>query len=149
MLGDVVLFKSSGSWSDRLIEWATHGPYTHVGIDFGGNRYLWADKDGLKIHTGLGGRDTKSFRPPGTDIQAAIKWAGDQAGKEYGWLDIVSNSLRLVGLPVYIGTPGHWDCSDFVTRYLIVAEAEGPLGVKADDPELVSPNDIARAYGIK
>jgi hypothetical protein len=151
MLGDVVLFKSDGSWSDKLIEWGTHGPYTHVGIDFGGGHYLWADRDGIKIHTGLGGRKTWSFRPVAlqVDLNAAIKWAGDQAGKEYGWADIASNGLKLIGLGFNIGTPGHWDCSDFVTRYLIIAEAEAPLGVLANDPGLVSPNDIARAYGIK
>lgn len=151
MRGDVVLFKSSGSLSDRAIEIATKGPYVHVEVDLGGGKFIGAHVNGIVIHDGTAGRNTTSFHPKAldSDIEYGLKWAVMQAGKEYGWTDIISNGFKLVGLPFDIGEPGHWDCSDFVTRYLLVARAAGPLGSRADDPGLVSPNDLARAFGIK
>jgi hypothetical protein len=151
MRGDVVLFKSSGSLFDRTIEWATHGPYVHVEIDLGNGRMIGAHNEGIIIHQGTAGRNTTSFRPrtSDTDLEYGSRWAELQAGKQYGWTDIISNGIKLLGVPIIIGEPGHWNCSDFVTRYLLVARASSPLGSRAEDPGLVSPNDIARAYGVK
>jgi hypothetical protein len=151
MRGDVVLFKSSGSIPDQVIATATKGPYVHVEIDLGNGKMIGAHTNGIVIHDGMPGTNTTSFHPKASnsDIEYGLKWAVMQAGKEYGWTDIISNGFKLVGINFDISEPGHWDCSDFVTRYLLVARAAGPLGSRSDDPGLVSPNDIARAYGIK
>lgn len=151
MRGDIVLFKSSGSLFDRLIQWATKGPYVHVEIDLGDGKLIGAHNEGITVSQGNRGRHTVSFRPPASDLdlEYGCKWAELQAGKQYGWLDIISNGIKVLGIPLEVGTPGRWDCSDYATRYLVVARADRPLGSKANDPGLVSPNDIARAYGVK
>ncbi len=150
MRGDVVLFASGGKFYERVIEWATKGRFVHVEIDLGGDQYIGAHNAGITIYKGTRGRNTASFTPPASkdDIEYGLKWAEGQAGKAYGWTDIISNGLKVAGLPISIGETGHWDCSDFVTRYLLVSRAAEPLGKSAEDPGLVSPNDIARAYGV-
>lgn len=151
MRGDVVLFKSDGSPYNKAIEIATGGPYTHVEIDLGDGRWMGAHADGITIHpAGAVGRGTVAFHPPASelDIEYGLKWAVLQAGKQYGWGDILSNGFKLLNIPIDISSPGTWDCSDFVSRYLMVARASGPLGKLADDTTRISPNDIARAYGI-
>lgn len=155
MRGDVVLYKTGGSWMDGLIERFTSGPYVHVEIDLGNGQFIGAHNkvgdSGIVMHGGYPGRNTATFTPPASssDIEYGLSWAIKQVGKEYGWFDIISNGIKIVGIPLEMGQPGHWDCSDFVTRYLLVARAATPLGKLAENPGLVSPNDIARAYGIK
>lgn len=151
MRGDVVLYESSGSLFDRMIETFTHGRFTHGEIDLGGGKLIGAHYDGIVVHEGTLGRNVAVFTPPAskTDIEYGLAWAVQQAGKQYGWADILSNGFLILGIPIYLGEPGRWDCSDFVTRYLSVARAAGPLGKQVDEPGLISPNDIARAYGVK
>ena len=155
MRGDVILYKSSGSLFDKMIEWTTRGPYVHVEIDLGDGKFIGAHNkpgdSGIVVHEGHPGRNVTPFTPKAApdDLEAALKWAEAQVGKEYGWFDIISNGIKVLGIPLTLGEPGHWDCSDFVTRYLIIARASGPLGRLAEDPGLVSPNDIARAYGVR
>lgn len=150
MRGDVVLFKYTSGFYGWVIKQATGGPFVHVEIDLGDGRLMGAHSDGIVIYNGKPGTNTVSFHPPASneDIEYGLRWAELQAGKQYGWSDIVSNGFKILGIPFDLGQPGHWDCSDFVTRYLTVARASGPLGNKAEDPGLVSPNDLARAYGI-
>lgn len=152
MRGDVVLFKADPKDpTDRLISLTTKGPFVHVEIDLGNGELIGAHFDGIDRYKGVPGSNTKSFHPPATpeDIEYAIKWAEMQVGKKYGWTDILSNGFKLLGIPLELGEPGHWDCSDFASRYLVVARASGPLGRAAENPGLVSPNDIARAYRVE
>lgn len=151
MRGDVILFRSSGTIYDRAITLATHGPFVHVEIDLGNGELIGAHLDGIVRYKGVPSTNTVSFHPPASqlDIEYALKWAEMQIGKQYGWTDIISNGLKFLAIHINIGEPGHWDCSDFVTRYLTIARAAGPLGTLAEDPGLVSPNDLAHAYGLK
>lgn len=149
--GDVILFMSGGSWFDRLQTFFTRGPFTHSEIDLGNGYSIGAQQKGINKHPFSAGRNVLVFTPPfhdKEDMEAALVWAEAQAGKEYGYLDIVSNAFKILGIPLEIGQAGHWDCSDFVTRYLVLAGAADKMGDMASDPTLVSPNDIARAYGL-
>lgn len=150
MRGDIILYESSGSLSDRIIVSATHGRFTHCEIDRGGST-IGARYDGIKVHPYFSDRGSAVIHPKASqeDIDYALAWAEKQVGREYGWLDILDNGLNLLGIQLELGRPGSWDCSDFVTRYLIEAHSSGPLGERANNPGLVSPNDLARAFGVK
>jgi hypothetical protein len=121
-----------------------------VEIDLGNGFFIGAHLNGIVRHSGVPGSNVRLFHPPASavDIEYGLKWAEMQVGKQYGWTDIFSNGLKLCGINFDISEPGHWDCSDFVTRYLTVARANSPLGKLGDDPSLVSPNDLARAYKV-
>lgn len=151
MRGDIILYKSSGSVGDRIIASATHGPFVHCEIDLGNGKTIGARYDGIKVHPEFVGRGEARITPKADkeDIEFALAWAEKQVGKKYGWLDIASNGLKIIGIPFELGKPDTWDCSDFCTRYLTIAHADGPLGDLAGDPGLVSPNDLARAFGAK
>lgn len=156
MRGDVVLFKSGGGLFDQLIMWATKGPYTHVEIDLGNGLFVGEHSSGVVVHKPEPGRSVELFRPKG-NLEAGLAWVGEVIAEnkasrgeahEYGFIDIAAEAFRVLGMKMNLRSAGAWDCSDFVTRYLIVAGAAGPLGRQASDPGMVSPNDIARAYGI-
>lgn len=150
MRGDVVLFTSSGSLIDRLISWGTHGPYVHVEIDLGNGRYIGSQEKGVNIHGFERGRDTVTFSPKVSmvDIETGLLWAIKQLGDPYSWQDNVADALGFLGWKVIFGQQGAYNCSNFVAHYLVEAEAEAPLGKLADSLETISPNDIARAFGV-
>lgn len=151
MRGDILLYASTGSLADRAIALATHGRWTHCEIDLGNGKTIGAWGNGIGVHLVDAGREHVFITPVANsqEIEYALEWAQKQVGRQYGWLDIVDNGLNLIGIQLEIGQPGTWDCSDYCTRYLIEAHADGPLGDRANNPGLVSPNDIARAYGVK
>lgn len=150
MRGDIVLVKSQGLWYQRIIEWATHGPYVHCEIDLGDGKFIGAHDAGITIIGSATGPRyvyvTTSLNLD--DIEAGLRWAMMHEGDRYGWSDIFDDANKVLGVPVYLGID-HWmDCSDFVTRYLIAAKCAGPLGALADHPETVTPNDLARVYKL-
>ena len=149
--GDIVLCRDTSegfhTWSDKIIEVVTHGPYVHVEIDLG-DSFIGAHSDGISRIPRATGTSyyyvTTKASPD--DINAAVAWAETQLGQPYGWTDIFSDGLRFLNLPLYIGADKWMDCSDFATRFLMVARASSPLGELASHPERVSPNDLARAF---
>jgi len=150
MRGDVVLFKSNGSFADRLISWGTHGPYVHVEIDLGNGKFLGSQEKGVNIHGFETGRDTEVFSPKvsKTNLELGLAWAIRQVNDPYSYLDNVADALGFLGWRVILGQQGTYNCSNFVAHYLVAAEAEEPLGKLADSLETISPNDLARAFGI-
>lgn len=155
MRGDIVLFYKIGI---PLVDWAIHrftdGPYAHVEIDVGNGMYAGSHSGGLYLRKAVQSDATASVksRYGYQGIDSGISWVLSRIEQhnphKYGWLDILSDTLKVIHTPLIIGKPDHWDCSDFVTRYLIHAGAEEPLGDQANTPETVSPNDIARAFHI-
>jgi hypothetical protein len=150
--GDVILFKKTNNPVDWAIATGTGGPYVHTEIDLGNGQLIGAHFTGIVLYNGVPAPDnTSRFSPPASpqDLEYGLAWAIQQVGKQYGWSDIASNVLKLCGLRIEFSEPGHWDCSDFVTRYLTVARAASPLGKLSEDPGLVSPNDLARAFNVR
>lgn len=156
--GDFVLYRgSSRDPFEAIIMEFTHGPFCHVELDMGDGNFLGEHSTGLTLHPDDTGRSIVFVTPKG-DITAGLAWADamwqeakkDPSSHVYSWTDIVMDGLRAIGIGLVLGQPkGEWDCSDFITRYLIVAGAAGPLGALAKDPSTVSPNDLARAFNIK
>lgn len=81
-------------------------------------------------------------------INVGLAWAERQAGKKYGWLDIVYQGVKFLcpGNPFRLSEADHYDCSEFVTRYML--QADVALPPTFDDPATVTPNDIAREFGV-
>lgn len=152
--GDLVLYKSSGKWYERAIVLATQGPYVHVGILIEDHQVLAARTSGI-------GYDVFKFNPAyhtlvslvpqyttQEDVNKGLRWAVQQVGKQYGWMDILYQAVKFLNpngaLRFY--EQGHYDCSDFCTRYL--QQAGVPLPASYADSYTVTPNDLARFFGL-
>lgn len=151
--GDLILYRSSGRWYERLITLATHGPYTHVAIVVSDAQVIAARTQGISyepvppidaLHTvvSLAGRTSD------IGINVGLAWAEQQEGKKYGWLDIVYQGVKFLWphQPFRFSEAGHMDCSEFAVRYMLQAGVELPPSF--DDPATVTPNDIARWAGV-
>lgn len=153
MIGDLILYRSTGRWYERLITLATHGPFVHVAIVVDESRVLAARARGIgyeplppedALHTVV----SLAGRASDVGINVGLAWAMRQAGKEYGWLDIVYQAVKFVWphQPFRFSEAGHMDCSEFVARYMLQADVALPPAF--DDPATVTPNDIARWAGL-
>lgn len=150
--GDLLLYTSSGKWYERLIAYATHGPYVHVAIVVDNTKIVAARTQGIAFE--VLPQDTSkltvipmSSRATEIGINVGLSWACKQVGKAYGWSDIVYQVVKFLNPnnPFRFGEYNHWDCSDLATRYLLHAGVELPDDY---DPYTVTPNDLARWAGL-
>lgn len=151
--GDILLFKQPQRWQDRLICKATHGPYFHVAIAINDGYLIEATGRGIVVSpTPLDSTryDTISMLHYEGDrpIDLALAWCLTERGKQYGWLDIVYQGVKFLfpNNPFQLTQAGHWDCSDFVTRY--IQKTGYPLPDSFSDPYANTPNDIARIFQV-
>lgn len=155
MRGDLLFYRSQGTLADTLITRATHGPFTHVAVDLGDGTLIEAQASGIKrapipnqgqIRVPL---TTWQSRGEGYGLTVAFEWLTAQVGASYGWLDIASQAMRLLGLPVFLVRLHSLDCSDLVARFMLLAGCGPNLALDVvDDATQISPNDLARALGI-
>lgn len=151
--GDLILYKSTGRWNERAIVFATHGPYVHVAIVVDGFSVIAADAQGIRIdalpptdalHTPL------SLAPYATTqgIEQGLAWAMAQKGKRYGWSDIVYQAVKFLAPnnKLQVVVAGHYDCSDFASRYM--RQAGVVLPPDFADPYANTPNDLGRTFGL-
>lgn len=156
MRGDFVLYRGSKTNAfEAAIMFLSKGPFCHCEIDMGDGTFIGEHGRGLTRHSS--DRVGVLVTPHG-DINKGLAWVEEvyaEAVKnhethEYGWWDLISAGAKFIGLHIILHLKvGDWDCSDFVTRALVVMGAAGPLGVQAKEPESVSPNDLARAFNVK
>jgi hypothetical protein len=165
MRGDFVLYRGSKTNPfEAAIMYFSKGPFCHTEIDMGDGTFIGEHGKGLTRHSSdrVGvlvspfGRIITNQQDAG--IEAGLAWVEQMYAEdvknnethEYGWWDLISAAAKFVGLHIILRLKvGDWDCSDFVTRYLVVAGAAGPLGTAAETPETVSPNDLGRAFNVK
>lgn len=150
--GNVLLYESSGKWYERLICYATSGPYCHVAIALSADTVIEATGKGIARNMLQSGRgvtpiDLTKYTTP-ERIEQALAWAEMQAGKRYGWLDVIYQGVKFLwpSNPFQISQEGHWDCSDFATRY--VQHAGIILPDNWNNPYANSPNDLGRLFGL-
>lgn len=160
MRGDFVLYeKKPHDLADWLVSWGTQGRFVHVEIDMGGGNFIGEHGKGLIQHKQDAGRGCVFVSPREGDIEKGLAWVEilmeeQQKSKgeahEYGWLDITADAFKTIGVNVILQRKGEWDCSHFVALYLQVAGADAPLSTKGlmAHPETISPNDLARAFGV-
>lgn len=151
--GQIILFRSSGLWYEKVIEIATHGPYVHVAIVTDMFHTIGAYPDGIKIMPAPINPTTFSvisltgYAAQG-GIEKGLAWAKGQLGREYSWVDIFYQGIKFLWPtnPLRFGIEGHYDCSDFVTRYMLRAGVQLPPDF--EDPYANSPNDIGRIFKL-
>jgi hypothetical protein len=152
--GTLLLFRSGGAWYERVIVWATHGPFVHCAIMLGGQRIIEATRAGIQINH-LRAREL--LRDAMVDlaqyasferIDEALAWVLGQSGHKYGWLDIVFQAVKFLwpNNPFQLVQRDRWDCSDFVTRFCQQAGVLFPDDF--DDPYANTPNDLGRVFGL-
>lgn len=160
MRGDVLFWTPGGDTVSRLVADLTHGPFCHVSVDMGDGTDIGAHSDGgvavrhvpdsrgitrvpivqLLISQNL------SQREEDARIESAITLLKGEVGDKYGWCNIVNAGLNLLHLPYRINRVDRYDCSSLVTRYL--AWVGVWLGDFSEEPDSVSPNDLARALKV-
>lgn len=150
--GDVILYSSTGKWYEQLITRATHGPYVHCAIVVDAGRVVAARTQGIGYEAIPADDRTTTICLAGRALPAAIEqgvlWAEAQVGKEYGWIDIAAQAVKFLwpANPFQMVQKGHYDCSDFCTRYL------QQCGIALPDQYANSyantPNDLARWAGL-
>jgi hypothetical protein len=148
MRGDLILYKSQGRLFERFITHFTKGPFVHVSIDLGDGSNIGAHPYGITRER----NPRKGFvrialneHVHPDDLKFAMRWLWMQVGKKYGWVNIVDSALGVLGLPIYFFQRDHNDCSTLAAKYLIRLNGEWWID---DNPDLVSPNDIARFFNI-
>jgi len=151
MRGDVLFFKGGGGLADRLISWRTRGRYTHVEVDLGDGTAIGAVRRGVTRHPiDLSNPRIHAFSPQTTRerIETGIVFLQEAVGDRYSWGDILNQVLTLLPFaPVVFAERHAFDCSDLVGHYLEIA---GGVDVSSleQTPQLVTPNDLARAAGL-
>lgn len=161
MRGDFVLYKAKpGAFIDWLISHFTRGPYIHVEIDLGDGNFVGEHGSGITVHPRDNDIPANFVTPKSKEgqkgIDTGMQWVEAVIEKvkkapkdyKYGWLDIVADATKILGAKITFRKSNAWDCSHFVTLYLQVADADWPLGNLTQNPDTVSPNDLARAYGV-
>lgn len=152
--GDLLLFKHPHDVFEHLICAATHGPYFHtsIALDEGIHDLAAHTTDGIRVSlVSLSAKyDIVPIAPYASDecVKKALDWAMQQVGKQYGWADIAFQAVKFFAPnnPFQLTMAGHWDCSDFVTRYLQHAGVVLPDAF--EDPYRNTPADIARMFGL-
>lgn len=148
MRGDIILYESTGRWYERLITFATRGPWVHVGIVVDADIVIAARTNGIRYEPAPPDDNTHATIPiaPHTTpegIEQGLSWAIKQLGDEYSWLDIVYQAFKLLWPhnPLRFYLAGRMDCSEYATRYLLQAGVVLPPAF--DDPATITPNDLA------
>lgn len=151
--GNLILYKSSGTWYERIITFATKGPWVHVAIVIDADTVIAARSNGIRYEAMPPDNDMHATIPldgraTPEGIEQGLEWAAKQLGDGYSWADIVYQGVKLVwpGNPLRFYIAGRFDCSEYATRYLLQAGVVLPPAF--DDPETVTPNDLARWAGV-
>lgn len=149
MRGDLLFWPSDGSLTNRVITWATKGPFTHVSVDLGDGYDIGATSERGVVKNLLpsGAALTRYSTAAQPDrIEIGIHFLSGEIGNKYGYVNILNAVLKLLRLPYRLSRLDRYDCSSLVTRYLEkVGVDAGDLG---EEPDSVSPNDLARWLGI-
>jgi uncharacterized protein YycO len=152
MRGDVLLYRSDGSLFDRLIAWRTHGPFVHTGVDLGDGTMIDAmSKRGVTRHAVSYERAIAVPILPTSSaeqIDEGITWLQGRVGDGYSWADNADHLLPRRLMRVFFAQPRAYNCSNLVAQYLMQVDPALRWGLLKDTPDLISPNDIARAFGV-
>ena len=150
--GNVLLYTSSGKWYEELIRLATHGPYVHASIALSPDTVIAATGQGirkspLQVDRTITPIDLTKYTTP-ERIEQAVAWAEMQAGKRYGWIDILYQAVKFLAPnnPLRFGEEDRWDCSDYATRY--IQHAGVMLPDSFADAYANTPNDLARVFSL-
>ena len=148
MRGDILFFYKTRNIFDRIIAWATKGPFVHVEVDMGDGTGIGARDDGVKQRP-LPGESAfvRLSLPQGSRIDDGVTYMQSELGNGYGFIDIINQVLRVLHSPVFLSARDQNDSSDLVARYVLVTGGLD-LGEMGEEPHMVTPNDLARIAGL-
>ena len=157
--GDLLFYHSAGVWQDRLVVAATSdgnpdADFVHVAIVDYADSIIEAQWRGVvrnELPNLTDNRIVVYHLTPASPIalQAALTGARGKIGWRYGLADILSQGLRLLRLPFTVGRLHSLDCSHLAAEYAAWATQDATLyGMVADSGSDISPNDLARYYGL-
>lgn len=158
--GDLLFYHSTGAWYERLIVAATcdgnpRANFVHVAIVETDGTIIEARWQGvtrsplpdLSNDTHIVGYRLPIASPDA--LQQALRGAQGQVGWRYGVADILSQFLRLLRLPFTIGRLHSLDCSHLAAEFAAWATEDATLyAMVCDEGAVLSPNDLARYYGL-
>lgn len=157
--GDLRFYHSDGSAVDTVIADATGGAsaFVHVEIAMGDGTCIGElSPNGLQLYRcpvmppGRVALYTTSAHAGSAALVNALVWARSEVERRlgYGWEDIADAALHALDAQApYIGHANAYDCSDFVTRFLLQASVPLPDAL-ASEPHTVTPNALALALGV-
>lgn len=154
----LLFYRSTGAWYERLIVAATcegdpSADFVHVAIIENSDSIIEAQWRGvvrsplsdLSAHILI--HSTLAASPAA--LQSALDGARAKIGWRYGIADIISQGLRLLRLPFTVGRLHSLDCSHLAAEFAAWASQDATLyGMVCDDGCIISPNDLARYYGL-
>jgi uncharacterized protein YycO len=148
MFGDILFYRSDGSFTSHLIEWRTQSDVVHVAIRWDDTTQVAAMNNGVVLmeyqRTGLVYRPRPLISLPKQD--SVRDWLHAQVGDEYSYEDIYDDILKLSGRALLIGRKA-FDCSHLAAAFL--AKWGDPAVSKFQHFETVTPGDLARACGYQ
>ena len=151
----LLFYRSRGRWYERLIAWATHGPFVHVAIQTPDGALIAAESQGV-VREVFNPQDepfvTRHTLAPASSAseRVALAWASKKIGSRYGWMDILSQVLRLLGSPFFLGRLHSLDCSDLAGCFAALYTNDPTLMSQVlDHRQEISPNDLARYYSVE
>ncbi len=152
MRGDLLLYKSGGSFRDRVVVWFTRGPFVHAEVDLGDGTSIGArSEDGVSHHK----RDlfdrvievSVQERTSQDRIEAGIEWLMGHVGEPFSWASILDHALPQRLSSWLFGRRSLYSCGNLIANYLTITGAfDLPYG--KNPPMIISPNDIAKAVGL-
>lgn len=148
--GDIILYKTDGNkWNlaERAIVFFSRGPFVHVSVDCGDGTNIAAHPRGItRENNPIAGYVLvpTSRKACADSFHDAWYYLERQVGKRYGWLQIVDYAFGILGLPIYFFAKDHNDCSTLVAKYLCRLNPDYCF----DNPDLISPNDLARFFKV-
>lgn len=151
--GDLIFFPSRGRWYERIIAQVTHGRYVHVAVAVDAEHVIAAETWGI-THQLLPPEPVALTVFPLTPASkeaasAGLGWLQRQVGRSYGWMDILDQLLRLLGIPLYIGLTHSLDCSDLAACFAALYTNDRTLmAAVLDHRQEIAPNDLARYYHL-
>jgi uncharacterized protein YycO len=142
-----ILFYTSHSWADKLIQKFTNSEYTHVAIALDGEQCIAATTAGVLVQPINSPADVWSYRAHAIDntdahLQRGMRWLRGQLGTKYSWKDIISQVTSKLFGGAYVYSHREFDCSELATRFLINAgDFELPDDI-GEYPNEVTPGSL-------
>lgn len=139
-----------GTFFTFLIHTATRSHWNHAAILVSNHNYAEATAGGVRV-TEFGTSTDEIICVPVAyddeeDLLTAMAWATARVGTRYGWFNAFmcgANNV-LVGMGLVIKRTSAVICSELVAECLVRAGDEHIT----KDPSLVSPGDLAEAFGV-
>lgn len=150
--GDLIFFRGTGRWYERLIQARTGGPFVHVEIVRSPGESVGAImRRGVERHPLPGGGEvaaTSTACDP-VRLRRALAWLDAQVGDHYGWYAI-GDDVLLAAVPwwrAFVTVRRMYDCSQLAATFLAIADYGLPEDMLTS-LETTSPNSLARVVGL-